>query len=120
MTNSFDLQSFDNEMTVLLKYFEIGAKIHFVSLLFLNERNIIISLLMIHLKYPVVRYANLNSSSIKKPFLNYRPSNMLFRSFDYLFVLLSTRLLSKTLLKSYHFLIKNSKIHFKMQYITEY
>ena len=43
----------------------------FVSLFFLNERNITTSLLMIHLKCTVVHYSNLNSSSINKLFLNY-------------------------------------------------
>ena len=57
---------------------------HFVSLFFLNERNITTSLLMIHLKCAVVHYANLNSSSINKPFLNYEPLNMLFRFFRFL------------------------------------
>ena len=42
---------------------------HFVSLFFLNERNIITSLLMIHLKCTVLHYANLNSDSINKPSL---------------------------------------------------
>ena len=42
---------------------------HFVSLLFLNEGNIAISLLMIHLKCTVVYYANLNSSSLNKHYL---------------------------------------------------
>ena len=36
---------------------------------------------MMHLKCAVVHYANLNSSSINKPFLNYEPLNMLFRFF---------------------------------------
>ena len=42
---------------------------HFVSLFFLNERNIPASLLMIHLECAIVHYANLNSSSINKPYL---------------------------------------------------
>ena len=45
---------------------------------FLNERNITTSFLMIHLKCTVIYYANLNSRSISKPFVNYRPLNMLF------------------------------------------
>ena len=65
VTNVFDLHTFDNETTI----FEISIEMHFVSLFFLNERNITTSLLMIHLKYPVVNYANLNSSSINKPYL---------------------------------------------------
>ena len=42
---------------------------HFVSLFFLNERNIPASFLTIHLKCAVVHYAHLNSSSINKPYL---------------------------------------------------
>ena len=37
-------------MTVLLNFFEISTEMHFVSLFFLNERNITISLFMTHLK----------------------------------------------------------------------
>ena len=51
---------------------------HFVPLLFLNERNITTSRLMIHLKCTVVHDSNLNSSSVNKSFLNYGPLNMLF------------------------------------------
>ena len=59
-------------------------EMHFVSLFFLKERNITTSLLMIHLKCSIVHYANLNSSSIDKPFLNYWPLNMLSRFFRFL------------------------------------
>ena len=54
-------------MTALLKFFEIFKEMRFVSLFFLNERNITTSLLIIHLKYTVVHYANLNSCSINMP-----------------------------------------------------
>ena len=70
VTNIFDLHTFDNKATALLKLFGICLEIHFVSLFFVNERNITISLLMIHLKCAVVHNANLNSSCINKPFLN--------------------------------------------------
>ena len=63
---------------------------HFVSLFFPNERNITASFLMIHLKCTVVHYANLKSSSIKKPFLIYKLLNMLFRfvfAFFFLFLI---------------------------------
>ena len=50
----------------------------FVSLFFLNERNITTSLLMIHLKCTVVHYSNLNSSSINKLFLNYERLSIFF------------------------------------------
>ena len=89
-------------------------QMHFVSSFFLNEWNITTSLLMIHLKCTVAHYSNLNSSSINKPFLNYGPLNMLFRFFDFLFMFILMKLLSKNLWNNYHFLIQISKIHFKM------
>ena len=36
----YDLQDFDNETTTLLIFFEIYTEMHFVSLVFVNERNI--------------------------------------------------------------------------------
>ena len=57
--------------------YKIFRELHFVSLFFLNERNITTSLLIIHLKSTAVHYVNLNSSSINK-------LNMLFRSFRFL------------------------------------
>ena len=68
VTNIFDLHIFDNETAAPLKLFEIFMEMHFVSLFFLNERNITTSLLMIHLKCAVVHYANPNSSTTYKPF----------------------------------------------------
>ena len=65
VTNIFDLHTFNNETTALLKFFEISTEMHFVSLFFLNERNIATSLFMIHLKCTVVHYANLNSKLLK-------------------------------------------------------
>ena len=62
VTNIFDLHIFDNEMAVLLKCFETCMETHFVSLFFLNERNIATSFLIIHLKCSVLHYANLNLS----------------------------------------------------------
>ena len=58
--------------------FEICPDIYFVSLFFLNERNITTSFLTTQLKCTVVHYANLNSSFKNKPFINYVPLNMLF------------------------------------------
>ena len=61
--NIFDLNTFDKETTALLKSFEISTEMHFIFFLFfLNET----SLLMIHLKFTVVNYADLNLSSINK------------------------------------------------------
>ena len=84
VTNIFDLHIFDNKTAALLFFFEICTDMHFVSLFFLNERKITTSLLMIHLKCTNVHYANLNPSSEKKPFLNYRSLNMLFHFFRFL------------------------------------
>ena len=67
--NVFDLHTFDNETTHLLKSFEISTEMHFISLFSLHEGNITISLLMIHLKCAVVHCANLNSSPLDKHYL---------------------------------------------------
>ena len=109
-TNSFDLHTFENETATLLNYFEICTDMHFVSLFFLNERNITTSFLMVHLKCTVVHYANLNSSSINKPFLNYGLLNMVFRLFffNFLFMFILMKLLSKNVWNNYHFLIQIS------------
>ena len=61
VTNIFDLHTFDNGTTVLLNFFEISTEMYFVSLFFLNERNITTSILTMHLKCTVVHYANLFS-----------------------------------------------------------
>ena len=84
VTNIFDLHVFGKETAVLLTFFEICTEMHFVSLFFLNERNITNPLLMIHLICTAVHYANLNSSSINKPLLNYGPLNLLFCFFRFL------------------------------------
>ena len=100
VTNIFDLHIFDKETVAVLNFLEICIKKHFVSSFFLNEKSIKTSLLMIHLKYTVVHYSNLNSSSISKPFLNYGPLNMLFFFsffYNFLFTFILTRLLSKKL-----------------------
>ena len=69
---------------------------NFVSLFFLNERNIATSLLMIHLKCTVVHYANLNSSSINKAYL-------LFRLFQFLIYVYFNEAFVKNFIKNYHF-----------------
>ena len=66
---------------------------------------------MTHLKSTVVHYANLDSSSINKPFLNYGPLHMLFRFFQFLIYVILIKLLSKNLRNNYQFLIQFSKIH---------
>ena len=50
LRHKYDLQIFDKETTVLLKFLEICTEMRFVSLFYLNERNITASLLMTHLK----------------------------------------------------------------------
>ena len=77
VTNIFGLHIFDKETVTLLNFFEICTEMLFVSLFVLIERNITTPLLMIHLKYSVVYYSIQNSSSISRPFLNYRSLNML-------------------------------------------
>ena len=51
--NIFDLHIFDNKTAALFIFLEICRDMQFVSLFFLNERNISTSLLMIHLKCTV-------------------------------------------------------------------
>ena len=82
--NIFDLHIFDSETTALLKAFEIFTEMDFGCLLFLHERNITTSFLMIHLKCTVVHYANLNSSSINQVYLQAVEYTILFFSISYL------------------------------------
>ena len=67
--NVFDLFTFGNETTALLKIFEISTEMHSVSLFSLNERNVTTSLLMVLLKFTIVHYANLNSGPVNKHYL---------------------------------------------------
>ena len=110
LTNIFDLHAFDNETAAFLIFFEICTDMHIVSLFFLNKRNITTSFLMIHLKCTVVNYANLNSSSINKPFLNMlfnRPSNMLFRFFQFLIYVYFNEAFVKKFMKQLSFFNTN-------------
>ena len=97
----------------LLIFFEISTKMHFLSLFVLNERNITTSLLMIHLTCTVVHNANLNSSSINKPYLRAVEYAILF-FFRFRIHVFLKRFLSKILLKNYHFLVQISKTYFQM------
>ena len=108
--NIFDLHTSDNETTDLLKFFGISTAMQFVSLFFLNEGNITISLLITYLKCTVVNYANKNSSSLNKYYLRAVEYAISF-FFDFLFMFILTMLLLKTLWKNYYFLIQTSKIH---------
>ena len=110
--NVFDLYTFDNKNTALLNFFEISKEMHFVSLFFLNERSITNSLLMIPLKYAVVHYTNLNSSSINKAYRG--PLNMLFRFFRFAIYLHFNEAFVKNFMKK---LIIFLTIHFNMQYV---
>ena len=95
VTNILALHTFDNETTALLNFFEICTEMHSVSLFFLNERNITTSVWMIHLKCTVVYYANLNSSSINKPYLRAVEYAISF-FFNFLYMFILTRFFSKT------------------------
>ena len=86
VTIIFDLDTFGNETKVLLKFFETSMEMHFVSLFFLNERNVATSLLMIYLKCTVVHYANLNSSFLNKHYLRTVEYALLFFSISYLWL----------------------------------
>ena len=108
--NIFDLHTSDNETTDLLKFFGISTAMQFVSLFFLNEGNITISLLITYLKCTVVNYANKNSSSLNKHYLRAVEYAISF-FFDFLFMFILTMLLLKTLWKNYYLLIQTSKIH---------
>ena len=108
--NIFDLHTSDNETTDLLKFFGISTAMQFVSLFFLNEGNITISLLITYLKCTVVNYANKNSSSLNKHYLRAVEYAISF-FFDFLFMFILTMLLLKTLWKNYYFLTQTSKIH---------
>ena len=115
--NFFYLRIFDNEAAIILKFFEVCMEMHFVSLFFLKERNIATSLLMIHLKCSIVHYANQAPQTSR----SYWPLNMLFHFFRFLiYVYFNEAFVEKIFKITIIFLIKISKIHFKMQYITEY
>ena len=66
-TNTFDSHIFDNEAKAfLIFFFKFAPKCILFLRFFLNERNIAISILMIHLKYTAVHNANINSGSINR------------------------------------------------------
>ena len=68
--NVFNLHIFEKGTAAIYSFSGICTEIRFVSLFLLNERNITTSLLVTHLKCTIVRYANLNLSSINKSFFN--------------------------------------------------
>ena len=90
-TNIFE--TFDNKTMVLLIYFffwSFSGNV-FVSLFFLNERDIATSVLMIHLKCAVAHHDNQNSSSLNKPYS--RAVEYAISFFNFLFIFILTRLL---------------------------
>ena len=117
VTNIFDLHIFDNKTVALLIFFLILGKVFFL------KKSVVLQLFP-NLKCSVVYHANVNSSSVNKPFLNYGSLNVLFRLFlglfvfwcvclffYLLFIFIFTKFFPKTL---YHFSIQISKINFKM------
>ena len=80
-------------------FFLISTEMHLVSLFLLNERNITVSLLMIHLKCTVVHFANLNWSSLNEHYLRAVEYAISF-FFDLLFIFVLTRLSPHFLWKS--------------------
>ena len=114
ITNIFDLRSFDNETATLSNFFKIWTEMHIVSLFFLNQKNIATPILIIHLKFTVVHYANLNSSSKNKPFLNYGLLNMLSRYFRFHIYVYFNEVFLKNFMRNCYFLIQIYKIHVKL------
>ena len=123
-TNIFDLQIFDNEKTTyFLKFAQnpfffsqskkcynlfFDDRMRFFSLIFLNERNITTSILIIHLKCTVVYHINLSSSSINKSFSNDESRRICyFVFFDFLFMFILKWRLSKTLCQNYNVNFRN-------------
>ena len=109
--NISNLHTFDNEMTALLKFLKVLTEMYFASLFFLNERNIAASLLIIHLKWTVVHYANLNSNSINKPHLR-----AVKYAFSFFFRFLIYLYFNEPFVKNFmeKLLLQISKIYFKM------
>ena len=97
---------------------------HFVSLFFLNKRNITTFFVMIHLRHTVVHYSNLNSNSVNKPFFKLRAVEYAISFFFFCFRLLINVYFNEAFFKklrsNYHFLMQISEIHSKMLYITNY
>ena len=99
VTNIFELQICDNETARLFIFLKFARICTLFLDFFHNERNITASLLVIHLKCTVAHYANLNSSSKNKPFLNYGSLNMLFRFFRFLIYVYFNETFVKKLMK---------------------
>ena len=72
----------------------------YILSIFLNKRNITTSLLMVNSKCNVVHYANLNYSSINKPYLWAVEYAISFFFFEFLFTFILKRFLSKNLWKT--------------------
>ena len=121
ITNIFDLQIFDNETAVLLFYFLFFWNLHGNAFCFF-----IISKWKKYYNLPfddtfkctVLHYANLNSSSINKPFLNYGPLSMLFRFFRFLIYLYFKDAFVKNFMKKLSFF--NTNFHNSCQDVLYY
>ena len=81
VTNIFDRPIFDNEMTALLKF----CKCIFVSLAYLNERNITASCFMIHLKLMKLKLKN--DPLVQSNFKLHKPAILKLRFVEYTFIL---------------------------------
>ena len=77
LTKIWGLEIFDSEMTALKIILKICTEICFHGLFSLNEKIIAICHLMVHIKCVVVICFNKNWSSLKRPFWNNGPPNML-------------------------------------------
>ena len=121
VTNIFDLHTFGNETTNLLKCFEISTQMYFVfsfiscffvSLFFSKWRKC--CSLTFEDTFKVFKvFANLNSSSINIPYL-YGLLDVLFRFFRFVIYIHINVLYVKNFMKNSHFLIQISKNHFRM------
>ena len=90
--------------------FKIFWNLHghaFCFFIFSIWKNTTTLLLMIHLKCTVVHFANLNSSSINKPFLNCVASDVLFLFFQFLIYVYFNEAFVKSFMKKISFHNKN-------------
>ena len=113
VTNIFHLHTYDNETTVLFGIFWNFYGNTFCFFIFFKRKKNYNLTFDDTSKCAVVRYSNLNSRSINKPYLRAVEYDISF-FFDFLFIFIFTRLLQKTLWNNYHFLIQTFKTHFKM------
>ena len=111
--NIFELQICDNETATLFIFLKFARICTLFLYFFQNESNIATSLLMIHLKCTVVHYADLNSSTKNKPFLNYGSLNTLFCFFQFLIYVYFNETFVKKLMKYLSFFNTNFQNSFQ-------